>query len=233
MKNLEVIILNEVDAINAQAVGATRLELVSAMEVGGLSPTLETVQKVIDNVSIPVNVMVRFNSSFKIDEHQLNLKINYINELKKIGVNGIVFGSLTADDKVDIEQLKKIKQAAGNLQITYHRAIDTIPAFEQQVAILNASNLITNILTSGGIENPIEKNIEQLKLVSTQNSKIQILLGGGITKNNLQTLVNNLPTADIHIGSFAYNNNDFTQGINSENIRYAKQIIETNMNGEK
>ncbi len=217
MRKLEVIVLNKEDSIVAEQAGADRLELVSEMAVGGLSPDIDVVRAVVESVSIPVNVMVRFKSTdFVYDEADMKLLIEYIETIKDLGINGIVFGSLDNQGNVNREQLQLIIDHCQGLEITYHRAIDQSQSqYLSNVEIIDGH--VTNVLTSGGIETSITENIDLLASIS--DKRLNVLVGGGIKADNYQLLFNRLKLVDFHIGSLAYNNGDFSAGINSEMVK--------------
>lgn len=226
MRKLEVIVLNSKDSIAAERAGADRLELVSSMEYGGLSPSLDIVKQVISSVSIPVNVMVRYrHQDFKYDQKEIDKLIEYIYKVKELGINGIVFGSLDHQDKICREQLKQVIAAARPLQITFHRAIDQ--SEEHYMAnFKEIDGLVDNVLTSGGLLNPITNNIARLSNIS--NRRTTVLIGGGINQSNYQMLIESLPNCDFHIGSLGYVNGDFSQGIDSTYIAAIKQLLNKN-----
>lgn len=223
MRKLEVIVLNSEDSVKAQQAGADRLELVSDMEVGGLSPDLDVVKAVVDSVSIPVNVMVRFKAdSFVYSEQEFEELIGYLNDVKKLGANGVVFGSLTDDFKVEESQLQTIAENLDGMDFTFHRAIDqNSDAFLENINTIN--EVATTVLTSGGIESPIIDNLELLNSIT--NKKVRVLLGGGINKNNYQQIIDSVLNCDIHIGSLAYNNGDFTKGINLAQVKEVRSYL--------
>lgn len=223
MRKLEIIALNGVDAKAAEDAGADRIELVSEMAVGGLSPAIEIVREVIASVSIPVNVMVRFeHESFKYDEDQFKTMLSYIEEVKDLGINGLVFGSLDSAGIIDEGQLSQIVEAAGDLDITYHRAIDeSYDNYKSNMQTI--SGKVTTVLTSGGTLYPITENIELLQWASELN--VQVLVGGGINNSNYKQMFDNLPNCHFHIGSLAYNNGDFTAGINHDKVVEVKSYL--------
>ncbi len=228
MSKLEVIVLNKDDAISAEKAGADRLELVADMSVGGISPCLEIVKEVTSSVNIPVNVMVRCRGgNFVYTSSEMDKHIEYINNLQNLPVNGVVFGSLTSENIVDIEQLNQVIGSAQNLDLTFHRAIDEdVNNYIKNIKILNGK--VTNVLTSGGLLNKIVKNSD---LLNTANKyDLQILCGGGINSANYQKLISQLDCCDIHIGSLAYNEGDFSKGINKQSIANVKsyQMNENN-----
>ncbi len=223
MRKLEVIVLNKADSIAAEKAGADRLELVSDMAVGGLSPDIEVVREVVASVSIPVNVMVRFKAEdFVYDTNEMEQLTDYINRIKQLGINGIVFGSLNSSGLVEREQLQTIIDHCDHLDITYHRAIDQ--SHDQYLTNFDIiDGHVTNVLTSGGTAFPIEDNIELLDSIADR--RVNVLVGGGINKDNYQQLFNKLKLVDFHIGSLAYNNGDFSAGINSQMVELVKSEL--------
>lgn len=223
MRKLEVIVLNEVDSVAAEKAGADRLELVSNMEVGGLSPAIETIKKVIAAVTIPVNVMVRFKAEDFVYSQTDMVKIfEYIDLIKDLGINGVVFGSLNEDGTINQQQMNDVKSRIGNLDYTFHRAIDQVDeCYRSNLELVN--DVATTVLTSGGLKFPIIDNVELLKSSSTRN--VRVLVGGGINKSNYQQLFNQLPNVDFHVGSLAYINGDFTSGIDQQMIIQLKSEL--------
>lgn len=223
MRILEVIALNVEDSLAAQEAGADRIELVSEMEVGGLSPQLSTVKEVVDAIDIPVNVMIRFRGDdFVYTDLEIFEMTYYIKSLQKIGANGIVYGGLNEDKTINEEQLNTIIKVCGDMDITFHRAIDECDEkYEQNFNLINGK--ITTVLTSGGLVNEIDSNINRLLSISNQSTRV--LVGGGINETNYRKIIDSLPNCDFHIGSLAYNQGDFTKGINYENISNVKKIL--------
>lgn len=223
MRKLEIIALNATDAKAAEQAGADRIELVSAMEVGGLSPTIEIIKEVLKAVTIPVNVMVRLKAeSFVYNPQEFEALLEYVAKVKDLGINGVVFGSLTTEQLIDVEQLKALVSAVGNLDVTFHRAIDEYDqTYEQNFNLLDGKT--TTLLTSGGTEKALVANVERIKSIS--NNQTRILVGGGVNKDNYQQLFDQLTNCDFHIGSLAYKDGDFTAGIDSERVSEVKAYL--------
>lgn len=223
MRKLEVIALNPRDAKDAELAGADRIELVSAMEVGGLSPELEVVESVIAEVSIPVNVMIRLKGdNFIYSPEEFEDLLVYLDQVKTLGINGIVFGSLTSTNQINTEQLEQILSHAGDLDVTFHRAIDEYDQmYESNFEVIDGK--VTTLLTSGGTVQPLIENIERIRKISGRETKI--LVGGGINHQNYQVIFDQLPKCDFHIGSLAYNHGDFSAGINSKVVQTVKSYL--------
>ncbi|MFV0247074.1 MAG: copper homeostasis protein CutC [Mycoplasmatales bacterium] len=214
--NLEVIALNLDDAKEIEGFGANRIELVTNIAKGGFSPEIVQVKQIVDNLNIPVNVMVRFKEDFVYNQEEFNKCLDYIKELKETNANALVFGSLNEDGSINEEQLEEVCRIKGKLKLTFHRAIDSSKDLLESIKTLNKYD-VDVILTSGGLDKPILENIDLLKEMSLK-SKAKILLGGGINIDNYSKLIDSIDNVDIHVGSLAYNESNFNKGINKDNI---------------
>jgi len=196
---LEIIGMTVEDAKAIEYCGANRIELVSALTEGGLTPSFSTIEKVINSVDIPVNVMIRNHAkSFIYSEYDLEIMQKDIEIVKSLGANGIVLGLLDNNKKIDTNNLEKLLNSVSNIDITFHKAIDETNILES-VNILNKYNKITNILTAGGIKN-IYKNTNNIKAM-IENSKPNILLGGGLNFDNILEIRELTKATDFHFGT--------------------------------
>ncbi|SCZ08155.1 CutC family protein [Paenibacillus polysaccharolyticus] len=123
---LEVIAVDAVDAQAAEQGGADRIELVSAMNEGGLTPSYGQIEQVVSKVSIPVYVMIRPHSrSFCYSADDLRAMIQDIRVARELGAAGIVIGALTDEGEVDRSFLQTCLLSAQGMGVTFHRAIDS------------------------------------------------------------------------------------------------------------
>lgn len=197
---LEIIAMNTEDAIAIEYYGGDRIELVSGLTEGGLTPSYGLIEEVIKNVNIPVNVMVRPHAnSFIYSDFDLNIMLKDIKIIKELGANGIVFGSLNIDKTINELMLKKIIGVSKGLDITFHKAFDETNLFES-IEILSKYNEITNILTSGGKGN-ICDNKEILSSLVNLSIKQNILVGGGLNLNNVMDIKTSTKASDYHFGT--------------------------------
>ena len=196
---LEIIGMTVEDAKAIEYCGANRIELVSALTEGGLTPSFSTIEKVINSVDIPVNVMIRNHAkSFIYSEYDLEIMQKDIEIVKSLGANGIVLGLLDNNKKIDTNNLEKLLNSVSNIDITFHKAIDETNILES-VNILNKYNKITNILTAGGIKN-ISENTNNIKAM-IENSKPNILLGGGLNFDNIKRIKELTKATNFHFGT--------------------------------
>ena len=122
-------------------------------------------------------------------------------EAKKLGTDGIVIGCLTEDGWLDEEALDLFIETAEGLQITFHMAFDALSKENQFKAIdWLAERGVTRILTHGGpAGTPIEDNFDHLKeLIVYADQRILILPGGGISTENVQTVMDTLKVTEVH-----------------------------------
>ena len=198
---LEIIAQNIEDALAIQEGGADRIELVSHLELGGLTPSLKCVEDVVKGVAIPVNVMVRLSDdSFVLTDWQVGEMCNLINQIGALGANGIVIGPITADGNINLSQLEKLAACAEGMEITFHRAFENIIMPFQAVEALKAFPAIKSILTNGGGKTPLD-HCAYLGELAQKMKPIRLLIGGGIDLESFEAIVGQFSNSDYHIGT--------------------------------
>jgi len=149
-KILEVIVTSLNDALEAEAGGADRLEVVRDLSAGGLTPDLELVAAIRSSVSIPLRAMLRENPSMEIaGAAELEKLQRQAEAFNRLSIDGLVLG-FVADNRVDISTLRKVSSAACNLRITFHRAFDTLSNPMEAISTLKEVPMVDRILTDGG-----------------------------------------------------------------------------------
>ncbi|MHA7138458.1 copper homeostasis protein CutC [Rossellomorea arthrocnemi] len=228
MSKLEVIVLNEEDAKIAEGCGADRLELVSAIQEGGLTPDYQVIESVINAVSIPVQVMLRPHSkSFTYLDSELSDMIKQVETFHQIGVQGIVFGALTIDGELDKPSLEQILEAAQGQSVTFHRAIDVSNNPLNLYEELNQSNVkIDRVLTSGGKAGVFEgvMTINEMHEIEKLGGPI-IMPGSGLTVENIEEIHEELRAREYHFGSGVRMDNSYLSGIDPYKMKTVKSII--------
>lgn len=197
---LEIIGMCVEDAKKIHYCGADRVELVSALTEGGLTPGYGTIENVVNSVDIPVNVMVRNHAkSFVYSDYDIEIMKKDIEIIKSLGANGIVFGMLDNFNNIDEDNLKSLLEVADGLDVTFHKAIDETD-IRKSIETLNKYDKITNILTAGGLEK-IENNIDTINYMIETSNNINILLGGGLNFENIKYIKNETNATDFHFGT--------------------------------
>src|SRR4051794_10541019 len=128
-KNLLEICCGSIDdALQAQAGGADRIELCSALFLGGLTPSLGTLQYARQQLKIPIIAMVRpRGGGFCYTDAEFATMERDAGTAIANGVDGVVFGILTPEGNVDRERTRRIREIIGAKQAVFHRAFDVTP----------------------------------------------------------------------------------------------------------
>nr|WP_249313250.1 copper homeostasis protein CutC [Lederbergia citrea] len=200
---IEIIATSVKDAKVAEENGANRIELITGIAEGGLTPSFGLIKEVVNAVKIPVNVMIRPHSySFCYSEEDMITMMEDIKVVREIGANGIVIGTLTRDHTIDVDALEKLLSVAGDLDVTFHRAFDEVVDQEAALKTLLQFPQINRVLTSGGQPNVTEAtDVIKSLLQITENKPLHILAGSGLKTNNAAGFVKQTGVEEIHFGS--------------------------------
>ena len=198
---LEIIASTVEEAVAAEQAGADRIELVSALSEGGLTPSYGLIRQVVSTVEIPVHVLVRPHSkSFVYSKSDEETIITDIDLIRELGAAGIVVGSLTSDGRVDEGFLGRIIKHKGELSLTFHRAIDSSRDILEAAEVLADFPEVDRILTSGGQATALEGKETIARLIADYPDLI-ILPGSGITLENAEALLEATKASELHVGS--------------------------------
>ncbi|MBC1249601.1 copper homeostasis protein CutC [Listeria welshimeri] len=228
---LEVIVQNPRDAYLAEQYGANRMEVVSAISEGGLTPSFGAIKEIVRGSNLPAMMMIRPHSfSFVYDESARIVMERDIAFAKEVGVQGIVYGGITEDGNIDRALLEKVIDWKGDLDLTFHRALEATKDIEASYKVLREYGKdINQLLTSGGTRSALD-SLPRLKRW-IQDSKenpdsFQILVGSGVKPENIATFQATLNHTDYHVGSAAREASDFSKDILKEKIDTLKQHID-------
>lgn len=187
------------DAIQAEKGGAERIELCSALFLGGLTPSLGTIQEARQRLKIPIIAMVRpRGGGFCYTEAEMATMERDAENAITHGADGVVFGVLQSDGKIDLPRNKRMVQRIGKRQAVFHRAFDVTPdPFESLEQLVDLG--VTRILTSGQ-KNTVPEGLELIKqLVERAGKRIEILPGGGIAPYQVGDVVTRTGCNQIHL----------------------------------
>lgn len=196
-------------ALSAVRGGAHRIELCSALALGGLTPSVgvfKTIKKLI-TTKCDIFIMIRpkYNTDFVYDDNDINAMEEEIKIFAEMGANGFVFGCLTQDGTIDVEKCKKLLEVANGFPCTFHRAFDIVKNPEESLKII--INLgFSRVLTSGQKNSAISgvTLIKKLvEIVKELKSDVIIIAGGGINSNNLKDVLLETGINEFH-GSAAF-----------------------------
>lgn len=172
-------------AVNAEKAGADRIELCSELAVGGITPSYGLIKKVIEDISIPVNVLIRPRSGdFSYSDADFDIMKRDILFCKEQGCNGIVSGVLKIDNTIDVPRTKELIEFSKPLSFTFHRAFDWVE--NPQKAIETLVDLgVQRVLTSGQEISAVGGLILLKKLHQQSGDRLIILPVGGINKEDV------------------------------------------------
>lgn len=221
---LEVIATCIDDALKIEACGGQRIELVSGLTEGGLTPSYALIKNVVEKVTIPVNVMIRPHAkSFVYSKEDIEIMREDIEIVKELKANGIVIGMIDENGSIDEENLEKLLETAEGLDVTFHRAIEETNDLVKSVKILAKYPQINRILTSGG-KGKIIDNLDIIhRMAEAGEGKIAIMAGGGMTKEILSSVIEKTGISEVHFGTAVRINDSCTLDISCEKLREVAQ----------
>jgi copper homeostasis protein len=174
------------EALLAQQKGAHRIELCARLDLDGLTPDADLIHKCCTKLSIPVVVMIRpREGNFIYNEYELRIMEQQIKVALKLGAAGVVTGLLTKHNQIDTENLNRLLQLTPTMQFTFHKAIDKMDDPALGVEQLLKVKGITHILSSGGKPTAMEGIAVLRKMLSKAVPKIEIIVAGKVTNENL------------------------------------------------
>jgi copper homeostasis protein len=220
-KKIEIACFNLESATLAQKAGADRVELCANVSVGGTTPSIEIIQQGREHLTIDIYVMIRpRGGNFVYSEVELNQMKSDIDNIKKLGVNGFVFGILNEDKTINIEQNKALVELAKPFPCSFHRAFDVVSNYEKTLEDVITCGFST-LLTSGTFSNVMEGKEVLKKLVEQAKNRLEIMPGGGLRSTNISEL-NQIVNANWYHSSAI---TDGTEIANSEEIVQLKNKV--------
>ncbi|MEV0644034.1 copper homeostasis protein CutC [Phytomonospora sp. NPDC050363] len=197
----EVCIDSVAGALAAEAGGAHRVELCSALFDGGLTPTLGTVERTMERVtSIRVHPIIRARGGdFVFGADELAAMRRDTELIAGTGVHGIVIGALTPGGDVDVDACRTLMEAAPGLSVTFHRAFDM--ARDPFAALETLIDIgVDRVLTSGQESLALEGAPLIAELVRAAGERVIVMPGAGVTARNLDRIHAETGAAEYHFG---------------------------------
>lgn len=179
---LEVAVDSLASARAAIAGGADRLELCSALAVGGLTPYPELLRQIRAESDIPVRCLMRPRAGdFLYTKEEIAMMAEQIETLRQCGADGFVIGCLTPEGELDGKAMAPLLKAAEGKGLTLHRCIDV--SRDPCKTYLDAKELeIDTVLTSGAASS-CTLGMEMIgKLLQLRDScgGPEVLVGAGV-----------------------------------------------------
>ena len=198
-KKIEICVDSVESCINAERGGADRLELCGNMFEGGTTPSYGVLQLAREKVNTPIYAMVRpRGGDFCYNDIEFEIMKREIKLMKELKIDGIVFGILTKEGKVDKERCSKLLDLWGTNKATFHRAIDVSSNLNEACEDIISLGF-ERILTSGGEANVMSGIIKLKELVEKYNDKIIIMPGSGINERNIEYINDTIKANEYHM----------------------------------
>ncbi len=230
------------DCINAQLGGADRVELNSALHLGGLTPSLAMLKLVKEKTSLKVICMDRPRAAgFCYDDVEIETMFEDAKILLENGADGISFGFLNSDATINVTETKKMVELIHQYQkeAVFHRAFDCVDDPMHAIKQLIDCG-VDRILTSGLQPTAMQGTSVLEKLQSEFGNQIELLAGSGINANNIRALKEQTglhqfhgsckewckdPTTTVGNVSYAYHESDDYDCVSLEKVRSIVQEL--------
>lgn len=182
--------------------GARRVELCDNLAVGGTTPSYAVIKeavKLAKDYQAKVIVMIRpRGGDFVYSEQELAIMLEDWKVARDLGVDGLAFGVLTADNQLDKAAMLAFIEASQGFELTMHMAFDQIPLEDQAQTIDWMKKAgVTRLLTrAGSPETDLNLRLERYKeYAQLADGQLEILAGGGISLENRQLFLD-IPEVD-------------------------------------
>ena len=196
---LEVCVDSVESAITAQEGGADCLEVCANLIIGGTTPGVSQFKQIRKACHIELNVLIRPRfGDFLYTDAEFQMIEEDIQMFRELGADGIVAGCVKADGNLDLHRMSVLRECAGPLGLTLHRAFDVCrnPGRTLDEAV---SLGVDRILTSGQASCCMEGREVLKKLVAQAHEKIEILAGGGVNEKVIRQILEDVRGCSFHM----------------------------------
>jgi copper homeostasis protein len=195
---LEVCVASVDDALAAVAGGADRLEVNSALALGGLTPSAGMFAEIRRAVTVPLIAMVRpRQGGFCYSSTEFDAMLRDAESLLEAGANGLAFGVLTAAGRIDVARTRRLRDLCGSHAAVFHRAFDVTP--EPLAALDVLVDLgFQRVMTSGQEETAYYGIPLIADLIQRAAGRIEVLPAGGINRFTVRDVVTRTRCDQVH-----------------------------------
>lgn len=202
MPNLEIAALTLQDVLNAQAGGANSVEISHDLSVGGLTPAFDLVRRARDAANIDIYVMIRPHArSFHYDQQDIDAILDNARTLAQTGIQGVVFGAVTPENRLDLALIAEVARAAAPLPVTVHRALDL--SIEPEQALAGLVGIAPRVLTAGPAPTAWEGRAALAHWVAAYGTKLRFVVSGGLKIEHIPEMLRTVHAHEYHFGSAA------------------------------
>ncbi len=198
---VEVCANSVASCVEAQKGGAYRVELCAGIPEGGTTPSYGEIAVARKLLNIKLNIIIRpRGGDFLYSDVEHQIMLHDIEVAKNLGVDGVVFGCLTADGEIDMQRNKELVDAAKGMNISFHRAFDMCKdPFQGLEQIISLG--FDTLLTSGQQPTAIEGVTLLKQLVEKANDRITIMPGSGVNEDNIATIAQQTGASVFHFSA--------------------------------
>ena len=194
---LEVCVEDVAGLMAAIEGGGDRIELCSALAVGGLTPSAGLMAAAA-GMPVPAYAIIRPRAgSFVYSADELAIMKHDIDAARHAGLAGVVLGASLPDGRLDFDALAVLAAHAQGLCKTLHRAFDLVPDIGEAVEMA-VSLGFERILTSGGAKTAAEGVAVLEQAIAIAAGRISIMPGSGVTLATIGQLWPRLPISEVH-----------------------------------
>lgn len=195
---LEICIDSVASAEAAREGGADRLEVCSSLAAGGTTPSEGLVRACLEQVGLPVMMMIRpRDGDFVYSAADLAVMLRDIEVAQRLKVEGVVFGALTKQRRLDRTVCRQLLQAAAGLKITFHRAFDV--AEDPLATLEELIDLGFDCLLTSGQQSTAEEGMELITQLNERAAeRIAIMPGAGVNPANAAAILRNTGANQLH-----------------------------------
>ncbi|MGI9429627.1 MAG: copper homeostasis protein CutC [Bythopirellula sp.] len=195
---LEICIDSIESASAAKAGGADRLEVCSSLSAGGTTPSFGLVKRCITDIELPVMMMIRpHDGGFVYHDEDIATMLTDIEVARSLGVQGVVFGALTADRQIHRQHCRRLLDAAGSLETTFHRAFDVVANPSESLDVIMELGF-DRLLTSG--QSAVAEAGAALirQLCDRAQKRIVLMAGAGVSPQNARQIADVTGVRELH-----------------------------------
>ena len=186
------------DALHAARGGADRVEMNTALYLGGLTPSVGSLRVLRETSAVPVMAMLRpREGGFCYSETAFRTMLSDGEQLLASGADGLVFGCLTPEGEIDEPRVRALVALCGSRPAVFHRAIDVVPDWRRALEVLICG--VTRVLTSGQAKSAILGAQTIAQMVRFSQGAIEILPGAGVTPDNVLELLEITGCTQVHL----------------------------------
>lgn len=198
---VEVVVDSVAGAIAAQEGGAHRVELCANLFEGGTTPSYATIELTRRHTTLGVQVMIRpRGGDFLYSDLELEVMLRDIAVAKELGAQGVVFGVLQADSRLDTPRTRRLIEAARPMQVTFHRAFDMVA--DPHYALDELIQLGVDRLLTSGQEATALEGVDLIRdLIRQANGRLIVMPGGGIHERNVARIVAETGATEVHFSA--------------------------------